>query len=519
MKFFKRLTGQTDDLLYTGPTGAYLVVDVETSGLYPSEGHRLTWMAAAHAHEGAVNPAFSGAVKGTDGLAVFGDAPASVPRYSRGQIVSWMSSAAQAAQAVAAHNAAFDARFIVSEFAAEKRAVPPTPWLCTMLLARHFFPQWPNHKLQTCLQQAGIPTPPAHDAGSEAVATAQLLEFLIAAARSQGVNDLSGLLAIAQVDPVAAARDAGSRPSAGGGRGASVTIDVASLTWDDINRPRTVCGDLFLDDITDPAHRAAHEQVDALFGDGRDERIAAYQALTDAGCPNAAKEWVRLPYWWGKGNRGEFDGAMFVLKKFQEMDVQDTEMVRGLCVGAAFDVIDLKDGPKLLLKAQRDHGEWLSTFGPCEMCARANIPCTCFDFSVHAANLLRERIPAAVMTQLAENFWSDEPDGEIALDKPLLDPLVTIRDSYPAGNAYLMTHVAQQIEKSGDIDTARRLFERAIATDYATDTAYERLSLMAERAKEFSLAAELAEEGIRRTSSTTMTNKLTKRAERCRAKA
>lgn len=81
MNFFKRLTGQPTWLPYTGPAGGSLVVDVETTGLSPDQGHRVTWLGAAIAVDAASapQPAMSVAVKGTNGLAVFGDAPRRSP--------------------------------------------------------------------------------------------------------------------------------------------------------------------------------------------------------------------------------------------------------------------------------------------------------------------------------------------------------------------------------------------------------------------------------------------------------
>ena len=519
MKFLKRLMGESPSLDYTGPTGGYLIVDVETSGLYPSQGHKITWLGTAYVVDGSVSEGLSVAMAGTNGLAVFGDAPASVPRHDARVALGWFANAAVAAQAVAAHNAAFDSRFMHATSQAVGQPMPTTSWLCTMLLARHFFPSWPNHKLTTCLREAGISLPREHDAGDEALATGHLLGFLLAHARGQGVTDLEDLLTIGGVDPEQAAEQSLGEASRGGSAGVSMMIDLSALTRDDVNRARTVCGDLLMEQITDPAHRAAHELEDALFGEGRDKRIEAYQALTDAGCPEAAQFWRNLPYWWGTGGKGEFDGSVYVLNKYREMGFEDTEDIRGLCVNASSDVYNLKTGPGMLLRAHEQLWEWLSRFGPCEMCQRIHLRCDCFNFSVSAGRLLVDRIAADDRSAVVEYMCTPDANADLSVDAAVAKPLRKLRESYPIGYAHTLSQIAHNVERDGDTTTARCLFESAVETGYATDMAYDRLSLMAERAKEHALAADLAEEGVRRTASTTVTTRLTKRANRCRAKA
>jgi len=519
MTWWQRLTGKPAGVDYTGLVGAVLVVDAETSGLRPSQGDRVTWWGAATVLDGEIALAASLAVRGTDGLAVFGDAPATVPRYTRQDVVGWLDAAASAAVAVVAHNAAFDARFAHAEFASVGRHLPHTPWMCTMLLARYLFPQWPNHKLVTCLQQAHIPLPTEHDAADESLATARLWEFLVGQARQAGEGDWSQLIEIAGVDPDEAAREDATRPAGASSTGISMTIEITDSMVEELLRPRPVCGDLMIEDIAEPEHRAAHERVEALPYEGRTEYIEAYQALTDAGCPNAAAAWRDLPYVWGKGDRGEFDGSIYVLQKYREMGVTDRERIRSVCITATSAVFDMKKGPMMLLAAQSDLGDWLAGFAPCEMCASRGRQCDCFDLAVTAANHVRLRISDDFAPDLAATVWSISPiDTCDGLEAHVLEPLVVIRDQYPAAQAVLLSWAGRIIERTNDVNTARRLYETAIATGLAPHNAYDRLSLIAERAKEYAFAADLAEEGIRRTDSTTVTKTLTKRVARCRAK-
>lgn len=529
MHLFKRLARPKSTMSYAGPAGGSLVVDVETTGLSPDQGHRVTWLGAAIAVDtaSAPQPVMSVAVHGTNGLAVFGDAPPAVPRHDRRDVVEWMDAASQAASVVVAHNAAFDAKFILAEFAACNRVLPSTPWLCTMQLARRLFPQWPNHKLTTCLQQAGITPPAEHDAAAEALATAHLWQYLLVSAGEQGVSDWADIVDIAGVAP---GENTGHPGGVGRGGHVSVTIGLedvydlgsldseADLTVEDLRRAQYVCEGRKLADITDPAHRAAHEQEQRADEEDRDALTAAYQALSDAGCPQALRYWRHLTWQWGKGNKGELDGAVFVLGKFRDMGVTDVDEIRGVIITATSAAYELKNGPAMLLTADRDLHEWLTSFGSCAMCARSGRVCDCLDLGSQAGELLRLRLHPDDLAVMATSFWTSDPQP-LNSPKQVVEPLMVIRDLYPAANADLLTHVALATEKAGDVPAARALFELAITSGYAPDTAYERVSLMAERAKEFSVAAELAEEGIRRTNSTTMATKLTKRAQRCRVKA
>ena len=136
-----------------------------------------------------------------------------------------------------------------------------------------------------------------------------------------------------------------------------------------------------------------------------------------------------------------------------------------------------------------------------------------------AAARVRDRIAADDRSAVVEYMCTPDANADLSVDAAVAKPLRKLRESYPIGYAHTLSQIAHNVERDGDTTTARCLFKSAVETGYATDMAYDRLSLMAERAKEHALAADLAEEGVRRTASTTVTTRLTKRANRCRAKA
>jgi DNA polymerase-3 subunit epsilon len=79
---------------------------------------------------------------------------------------------------IVAHNAAFEERFIVAEFARAGVKTPPMPALCSLWLGQQTF-DTPNHKLGTLAQHAGMPLVDAHAALGDVRATAALLPLML----------------------------------------------------------------------------------------------------------------------------------------------------------------------------------------------------------------------------------------------------------------------------------------------------------------------------------------------------
>lgn len=72
-----------------------------------------------------------------------------------------------------AHNAAFDLKFLGGMFDNLHGD------MCSLKLARHYFPESPNHKLQTLADHLGIEKGQAHDAGGDIFTTYGLLCMLV----------------------------------------------------------------------------------------------------------------------------------------------------------------------------------------------------------------------------------------------------------------------------------------------------------------------------------------------------
>ncbi len=108
---------------------------------------------------------------------------------------------------VVAHNASFDCNFLSHAFA---RA--GVPWdgqrLCTLRLARRLLPGLPSYRLDSLCALLGLPYVQRHRAAPDAEATLSLLQHLIEAAMSRGLDSLSALLRL-QSQPVSRARRKG----------------------------------------------------------------------------------------------------------------------------------------------------------------------------------------------------------------------------------------------------------------------------------------------------------------------
>ena len=90
-----------------------------------------------------------------------------------------------------AHNAKFDYGFISSESQRHSVAINVNEPLCTLELSRKLDPKRSeSHRLITLCERYGIPLDRAHDALSDATATARLLSVLIKTHGAHTVDDL-----------------------------------------------------------------------------------------------------------------------------------------------------------------------------------------------------------------------------------------------------------------------------------------------------------------------------------------
>ena len=157
----------------------FAVVDVETSGLYPSS-DRIVEIAVVQLDTAGVTGEFCTLVdpgrdvgptrihglKASDvvGAPRFADAAATVWELLRGRVL-------------VAHNVSFDERFLAAEFERCGVRLPPPPVMCTMALSAHYIPGSPGRSLTACCDTAGIAIGVHHSALDDAVAAAGLLRL------------------------------------------------------------------------------------------------------------------------------------------------------------------------------------------------------------------------------------------------------------------------------------------------------------------------------------------------------
>jgi DNA polymerase III subunit epsilon len=176
----------------------WVVVDVETTGGSPEQGHRVTEVAAVRVSGGRVCETFSTLVNPerripsmitsitgiTDSMVR--DAPRFVEiapelrDFLRGRVF-------------VAHNASFDWRFLCSEMDRALGRTLDGRQLCTVKLARKLLPQLPSRSLDGLAVYFGLEIESRHRALDDAVATADVLLRLVDLLGERGVGDWHGL--------------------------------------------------------------------------------------------------------------------------------------------------------------------------------------------------------------------------------------------------------------------------------------------------------------------------------------
>jgi DNA polymerase-3 subunit epsilon len=177
---------------------SFAVVDVETTGGGPGNGHRITEVAAVEVRGGTivdewhtlVNPGRSipRVVTTLTGIStgMVRDAPyfehvaPEVRERLEGRVF-------------VAHNVAFDWRFVSSELAEAGSDVPPVPRLCTVRLSKALVPRLRRRNLDALAGHFGIPVHDRHRAHGDALATARVLIRLLDEAAGRGIGDLHAL--------------------------------------------------------------------------------------------------------------------------------------------------------------------------------------------------------------------------------------------------------------------------------------------------------------------------------------
>ncbi len=174
----------------------FAVLDVETTGVLPrtdrvvevavvrtdGEGRRLGEFATLVNPGRDVGDTYLHGISATDVL--------SAPTFQEvlGDIVALLAGAV-----VVGHNVRFDLRFLEVEARRARYALPQIPFLCTLQLSHRVAGPLPHRRLAVCCEHAGITLETAHDALSDASATARLLMYYLSRATEQGLLALEDL--------------------------------------------------------------------------------------------------------------------------------------------------------------------------------------------------------------------------------------------------------------------------------------------------------------------------------------
>ncbi|QWW19377.1 3'-5' exonuclease [Schaalia sp. 19OD2882] len=174
----------------------FSVIDVETTGLYARRHDRITEIALVTVdRDGTIGERWETLVNPDRDLGatrLHGTCAADVleaPRFEEiADEVAWRLSGT----VPVAHNLAFDAAFLTTEFQRAGRPPHPTYFsdgLCTMRLSSRYLPS-PSRRLGALCDQMGIRIDHAHCAGDDAQATAELLSTFISSEPSRAFFDM-----------------------------------------------------------------------------------------------------------------------------------------------------------------------------------------------------------------------------------------------------------------------------------------------------------------------------------------
>lgn len=182
----------------------FVVLDTETTGLYPGLGHRVVEIGAIRIENwrevGQINRLLQpGCKMDPKASSVNGISDADLlgqPTFSdvADELLALLDGAV-----VVAHNAAFDAGFLGQELfihglkTSGSPATLPNPWLCTLLLARRYF-HFGRNNLSHIARHLGVRMGRAHRALSDVYMTAEILKRMVHTLEQQRLETVGDLL-------------------------------------------------------------------------------------------------------------------------------------------------------------------------------------------------------------------------------------------------------------------------------------------------------------------------------------
>lgn len=165
------------------PSAGYAVLDVETTGLSPSE-DRIVELAVVRTDQYGspidewttrFNPERSVGASHIHGLTATDLKNAPLFRDTI-PYLNWL----LAGRALVAHNASFDLSFLRSEYERAGWQLPITPTVCTLAASKAYLPQLERRRLPDCCWAVGVQLEDVHSALGDARAVANLVRAFIA---------------------------------------------------------------------------------------------------------------------------------------------------------------------------------------------------------------------------------------------------------------------------------------------------------------------------------------------------
>ena len=157
---------------------AFAVVDLETTGLYPSTDRAVEIAVIELSSDLEVTGEFCTLIdpqRDVGPTRIHGIRARDVvgaPSFAEVAATVW---SMLSGRVLVAHNVSFDARFLDAEFGRCGVRLPPPPVMCTMALASYYLPGLPGRGLAACCTAAGIELSAHHSALADAYAAAGLL--------------------------------------------------------------------------------------------------------------------------------------------------------------------------------------------------------------------------------------------------------------------------------------------------------------------------------------------------------
>lgn len=177
---------------------SFAVVDVETTGSSPRRGDRIIEIAVVAVSNGTIALGCDALVNPERPIprAITGLTSISSDMVRRQPVFAEIAdqvTSALSGRVFVAHNMHYDWSFVTAELRRARDLALDGPRLCTVRLARRLVPGLKSRTLDSLARYFGVEIAQRHRAGSDALATARILERLLELAIDQGVKTLNDL--------------------------------------------------------------------------------------------------------------------------------------------------------------------------------------------------------------------------------------------------------------------------------------------------------------------------------------